>query len=191
MIGRNVSRRSEREDQRVAIRPWAASDLWLLRRLLGEPEMMRYLGGPESPAAIEARHRRYLRADPETNGLFAVTAGPAAEPVGWVGFWEAEWRGEKVWECGWHVLPEAQGSGIASEAARLMVAETRGRRRHRGLHAFPAVENDASNALCRALGFTRLGEVDVEYPKGRQMRSNDWRLDLWPPPESGSGAESG
>lgn len=36
-------------------------------------------------------------------------AGPDAEAVGWVGYWESEWRGETVWECGWSVLPEAQG----------------------------------------------------------------------------------
>ena len=103
----------------VALRPWAAGDLALLQRLLGEPEMMRHLGGPESPDAIRARHERYLLADPEKNGLFAVTLGPDAEAVGWVGYWESEWRGETVWECGWSILPEAQGRGIATAAAAL------------------------------------------------------------------------
>jgi RimJ/RimL family protein N-acetyltransferase len=164
---------------RVAIRPWAEGDLWLLRRLLGEPEMMRFLGGPESPEAIEARHRRYVGADPETHGLFAVTAGPGAEPVGWVGFWESEVDGEPVWECGWSVLPETQGRGVATEAAAQLVAEAAGRRRHRWLCASPSVDNAASNALCRALGFESRGETEVEYPKGHLMRSIDWRLDLW------------
>jgi RimJ/RimL family protein N-acetyltransferase len=164
----------------VALRPWAPGDLWLLRRLLGEPEMMRYLGGPESPEAIEVRHRRYLTADPATNGLFAIIAGPEAEPVGWTGFWESELDGEPVWECGWNVLPEAQGRGVATAAAALMIAEVRGRRRHRRLHAFPSVDNAASNALCRALGFECRGECEVEYPQGRLMLSNDWRLALWP-----------
>ena len=164
----------------VALRPWAEGDLWLLRRLLGEPEMMRFLGGPESPEAIEARHRRYLTADAATNGLFAIVAGPEAEPVGWTGFWESEWDGERVWECGWSVLPEAQSRGVATAAATLMVAEARARRRHRRLHAFPSVDNDPSNALCRALGFESLSPVEVEYPKGHVMRSSDWRLDLWP-----------
>ena len=164
----------------VALRPWAEGDLWLLHRLLGEPEMMRFLGGPESPEAIEARHRRYLTSDPATNGLFAIVAGPEAAPVGWTGFWESEWDGHLVWECGWNVLPEAQGRGVATAAAALMIAEARGRRRHRWLVAFPSVDNAPSNALCRALGLEWRGEVEVEYPKGHLMRSNDWRLDLWP-----------
>lgn len=162
----------------VALRPWATGDLRLLQRLLGAPEMTRYLGGPESPEAIRARHERFLVADPESHGLFAVTAGPAAEAVGWVGYWESEWHGELVWECGWNVLPEAQGRGVATTAAALMIDDARRRGRHRHLHAIQAVDNAASNALCRRLGFALLGEAEVDYPSGVVMRSNDWLLDL-------------
>ena len=162
----------------VALRPWAADDEWLLQRLLGDPQMTRYLGGLESQGAIRARHERYLVADPDNHGLFAVTVGPAAEAVGWVGYWESEWHGELVWECGWNVLPEAQGRGVATAAAALMIADARRRGGHRHLHAIQAVGNAASNALCRTLGFELLGEVEVEYPTGIVMRSNDWRLDL-------------
>jgi RimJ/RimL family protein N-acetyltransferase len=162
----------------VALRPWAAGDLWLLERLLGDPEMTRHLGGPESQEAIRARHERFLVADPESHGLFAVTAGPAAEAVGWVGYWESEWHGELVWECGWNVLPKAQGRGVATAAAALMIDDARRRGRHRHLHAIQAVGNAASNALCRRLGFELLGEVEVDYPTGVVMRSNDWHLDL-------------
>ncbi len=44
-------------------------------------------------------------------------------------------------------------------------------------------DNAASNALCRTLGFTLLGPVDVEYPKGSVMHSYDWCLDLARPPQ--------
>lgn len=172
---------SDRGSQGEALRPWAEADLPLLHRLLGDPGMMRYLGGPESREAIEARHQRYLTADPEKNGLFAVIAGEETKAVGWVGFWETEYGGERVWECGWHVAPEAQGRGVATAATALLLAKARRRGRHRLLHAFPAVDNAASNALCRTLGFRCLGEVEVEYPKGRPMRSNDWQYELWPP----------
>lgn len=162
----------------VAIRPYSTGDLWLLERLLGDPEMMRYLGGPESVDAIRARHERYLAFDPAKGGLFTITLGSAASAVGWIGYWEAEWQKEAVWECGWHVLPESQGRGVAASGTALMVERARRHGTHRYLHAFPSVDNAASNALCRRVGFQLLGAVEVEYPRASAMRSNDWRLDL-------------
>lgn len=164
----------------VSIRPWAPGDLWLLERLLGDPAMMGHLGGPDTSEAILARHERYLASDLTHEGLFAVTAGAGAgaEPVGWVGYWETEVDGESVWECGWHVLPEHQGRGVATAATALALADAAARGVHRHVHAFPSVDNTASNALCRSLGFTLLGEADVEYPVGHTMHSNDWCLDL-------------
>jgi RimJ/RimL family protein N-acetyltransferase len=44
--------------------------------------------------------------------------------------------------------------------------------------------NEASNAICRKLGFELLGEEDFEYPPGNPIRCNDWRLDLATPRRS-------
>jgi RimJ/RimL family protein N-acetyltransferase len=168
----------------VALRPWQSGDLSLLEALLGDPAMTTYVGGPESPAQLRARHQRYL-AD-KSSGLFAVVLAPEAgavhapeaAAVGWVGYWEKEWLGRHVWECGWSVLPDHHGRGIATAAAQLLIGRARADGRHRFLHAFPSVDNGASNAVCRKNGFVRRGEVDIEFPPGRPMRCNDWRLDL-------------
>ena len=160
----------------VTVRPWEEADLWLLGRLLGDPAMMRHLGGPESPDSIRSRHERYLASNPATNGLFTILLGEDA--VGWVGYWESDWQGQAVWECGWHVLPEAQGRGVATAGTALMLERVRTHGVHDHIHAFPSVDNAASNALCRRLEFELLGEVDVEYPRGSMMRANDWCLDL-------------
>jgi len=162
----------------VAIRPWSAGDLGLLERLLGDPATTQHLGGPATPEAVRARHERYLTADPARHGLYAIVLGPEAEAVGWVGYWESEWQGEAVWECGWHVVAEHQGRGVATAATALLLDRARRHGIHRHMHAFPSVDNVASNALCRTLGFTLLGEEEVEYPVGTMVRSNDWRLDL-------------
>ena len=153
--------------------------------------MMVHLGGPESPDAIRARHERYLVADPEKHGLFAVTVGPDAEAVGWVGYWESEQCGETVWECGWSVLPQAQGLGVGTAAAALLIADARRRGTHRWLHAVSSVDNAASNALCRTLGFELLGEAALDYPGGQVLRSNDWRLDLGGAADAGSAGTAG
>ncbi len=49
------------------------------------------------------------------------------------------------------------------------------------MHAFPSVENDASNAICREVGFTLHREVELEDRRvpGNFLRFNDWYLDLF------------
>lgn len=165
---------------RVELRPYAAGDLALLTALLGDPEMTAHLGGPESPEALRARHERYLASDPETNGLFVILAGAERVPAGWVGYWETPWRDATAWEFGWHLLAEQQGRGVATIAMTELLSRARRTRRHRMAVAFPAIENVASNALAARLSFGLLGETEVEFPKGRWMRANEWALELWP-----------
>lgn len=160
----------------VRVRPYDETDLELLRALLGDAEMTRFIGGPETDEAIVARHERYLASAPDASGLFTVHVGET--PVGWVGFWESSWGGSVQWECGWHVVGGYQRQGVASIATRRVLDEARARHRYRFVDAFPAVANAASNALCRSLGFLDLGQEDVEYPKGQTMRARHWRYDL-------------
>jgi RimJ/RimL family protein N-acetyltransferase len=165
----------------VDLRLWAQGDLPLLERLMGDPAMMEHLGGPEMPEKIRSRHARYCQIDNSgTGNMFVIVASPERAAAGSIGYWERVWRGQQVWETGWNVLPEFQGQGIATRAAVLLVERARESGKHRFLHAFPSVDNDPSNAICRKVGFALLEEVDFEYPPGNLMRCNDWRLDLFP-----------
>lgn len=161
----------------VDIRPWSDGDLPLLQRLLGDPAMTTYLGGPESPAKIRERHERYCRG-PNKGRVFAVIVGSERQAAGWVGYWEKEWRGQRVWETGWSVLQEFQGQGVATRATAIVVERARAEGTHQFIHAFPSVENRPSNAICRKLGFALQEEAELEYPLGHFMRCNDWRMDL-------------
>ena len=172
--------------QDVRIEPWAEHDLGLLR-LVNAPEMTEHLGGPETEEQVVARHARYLALPGTGRGqMFSIRlgAGPGADPdvAGSIGYWETVWRGEKVYETGWGVLPAFRGRGLAVAAAAAVTALLRAEGRHRELHAFPSVGNPASNAICRRAGFTLLAECDFEYPEGTFMRCNDWCLDLTAPP---------
>jgi len=168
----------------VALRPWAEGDFALLSRLLGDPTMTEHLGGPEAPEKLAERHARYLPGGGRGGGeQFAIVAGPRRVAVGWTGFWESEWRARRVWEIGWSVLAEHQGRGVASQAAALLIMRLRSVGRHRYVYAFPSVDNAASNAVCRSLGMTFGRAHEIEYPRGRLMNANEWRLDLrepWP-----------
>ncbi len=164
----------------VELSPWSADDLDLLQKLLGDPEMMEHLGGPESQEQILRRHQRYLRLpESETDYMFKIVWVPHAEGVGNVGYWRKTWRDQAIYEIGWLVLPAYQGQGIATKAAAAAIRHVQQGPKYQFMHAFPSVENNASNAICRKLGFTLVEECQVEYPPGRSMTVNDWRLDLF------------
>jgi RimJ/RimL family protein N-acetyltransferase len=133
--------------------------------------MMRFLGGPESREKLAERQAKY---ELPGSGMFKILVDGVA--AGSVGYWERE---ESSFEAGWSVLPAFQGRGIGTAGTAEVIALARAERRHRFMHAYPSVENPASNAICRKLGFTLLAAHDFEYPPGHMLRCNDWRLELF------------
>ena len=174
---RTVIEQADTFDGGVArIEPWGAADFPLLVKL-NDPEMTKHVGGPESPEKLAERQSRYEKAD---SRQYRIVLGLGGDGVGWVGYWATTWDDQPIWEIGWAVLPSFQGRGIASSATALLVEMARAEQQHRFVHAFPKVENAPSNAICRKLGFTSLGDID--FPARRQggfVRCNDWRLDLF------------
>jgi RimJ/RimL family protein N-acetyltransferase len=164
----------------VRLEPWGKDDLPLLEKLMGDPAMTEHLGGPESPERIAERQARYEDVGDTSKGrMFKIVDEATGESVGSVGYWERDWRDQQVYETGWSVLPAFQGRGIAGAATGLVIDLARAEKKHRFLHAFPSVDNAASNAICRKLSFTLLEAREFEYPPGNVMRCNDWRLDLF------------
>jgi RimJ/RimL family protein N-acetyltransferase len=168
-----VSVLSELAGPSIRLESWSERDEPLLQQLLGVPEMTEHVGGPESTDKIAERQARYQV--PGSRQYRIVVDG---EDAGWVGYWEREWLGEKVWETGWSVLPGFQGRGVASEATRQLIEIARAERTLRYVHAYPSLDNAPSNAICRKVGFELAGDYEFEYPKGNLMRCNDWRYDL-------------
>lgn len=162
----------------VRLRAWSEGDLWILRAA-NSAKMTERIGGPESDEKVLDRHRRYLALHaPDAGQMFVIEAGPTAEPIGSIGYWEKRWTDQDVYETGWGVLPAFQGRGLATAAARLVARHAREHGNRASLHAFPNVDNLASNAICRKAGFTLVGPCDFEYPPGNLLHCNDWRLDL-------------
>ena len=157
----------------VRLRVYGDGDLGLLLGLLGDDEAMCYLGGALSDGDICARHDRYLH-PAAGDHLFVIEAD--GEPAGWIGLWDGE--DDDTCEAGWHVLRPLQGRRIASAALAVLLDMAVRLGRCRYVDAHPSVDNAASNALCRSAGFEALGEVVVEFPKGRPMRATHWRYDM-------------
>jgi RimJ/RimL family protein N-acetyltransferase len=153
-------------------------DLGLSLRIEGDSEMMSHLGGPRTKEQIAEVHQRRL--DLMARGeafMYKILLDDSDEPEGSIGMWEKEWNGANVHEMGWMILPEFQGKGLAATAGRMILDRARSDPRFTVIHAFPAVDNAASNAICRKLGFENQGELEFEFA-GRTLRCNDWRLDL-------------
>jgi RimJ/RimL family protein N-acetyltransferase len=159
----------------VRIERWGEGDHALLAALNGDPAMMAHVGGAESAEKIGERQARYVQ-DP---GQFRIVDADTGQGAGWVGFWTREWRGATVYEIGWSVLPAFQGRGFASAATVLAVDAARAAGGAPAIHAFPAVGNAPSNAVCRRAGFALVQEaMAFEYPPGNTLVCNDWRLEL-------------
>ena len=100
----------------VALQPWSASGIALLRRC-NVPEMMLHLGGPESDEALIARNEKYLALWKTGEArMFQVLADGAPDPVAMVGYWDSIWREIPIYEMGWSIAPEHQGKGYATRA---------------------------------------------------------------------------
>jgi len=158
----------------VRIERWGEGDGALLEKLLRNPQMTTHIGGPETAEKLAERQAGY-----QVPGSRQYKILVDGEDAGWVGYWEREWRGERVYEMGWSVVPRFQGRGVASTATRQLIDIARAERTLRYVHAYPSIENSPSNAICRRLGFELMGDYEFEYPKGHFMRCNDWRFALF------------
>jgi len=100
--------------------------------------------------------------------------------VGIVGYWDREEEGERVLEAGWSVEEDYRGRGIAPAAVIAMLDWARANGDTLPVHAYPRVDNPASNAVCRKAGFALVREADFELTPGNVHRLNDWVVELAP-----------
>ncbi|MDX6287459.1 MAG: hypothetical protein QOG53_2944 [Frankiales bacterium] len=139
--------------------------------------MMADLGGPQRPDDMPAKVARDVELT-EADGAWVLMIVPGEDPsvvAGTVALWPHEGDSPKS-EIGWMVLPEFQGQGLAKAAVGEVLQRARADGRWGVVHAFPSVTNVASNALCRALGFSRVAEEDLLFSE-QIFRVNHWCVD--------------
>jgi RimJ/RimL family protein N-acetyltransferase len=147
-------------------------------RMRCDPAMMAELGGPLPREGIEAKVESDVRKTQADVHWVSMIVPDAADPetvAGSVVLWTHD-DGDRMSEIGWMVLPEFQGQGLAKRSVRALLERARDDGRWGLVHAFPGVTNAASNALCRSIGFTLVGEQEVDFAN-RRIRSNHWRID--------------
>jgi RimJ/RimL family protein N-acetyltransferase len=141
-----------------------------------DPVMMAELGGPlprEGMAAKVARDVQQAAADTAWIKMIIPDGSAPGMVAGSVTLWSHEDSGTAMSEIGWMVLPEFQGRGIATAAVRMLLALAGEQDRWGLVHAFPAITNAPSNAVCRSSGFRFAGEQETAFA-GRIFRTNHW-----------------
>jgi RimJ/RimL family protein N-acetyltransferase len=146
------------------------ADAPLFEAELCDPVMMEHLGGPISSEDARATLERQL--DPERTWSFVIVTDEG-EDAGSVALWTHD---DGVSEIGWMVLPRFQRRGLGRGAVAMILERARADGRWGPIHAYPTVTNEASNAMCRTLGFDLLETIDGEY-SGRPLRLHHWCWD--------------
>jgi RimJ/RimL family protein N-acetyltransferase len=164
----------------VQLRDVLPRDVDAYVRMRCDPVMMAELGGPLPRDGIAAKVEidvRKTRADVYWVSMIVPDGSGPETVAGNVALWShADGDDKGLSEIGWMVLPEYQGRGLAKRAVRALLERARDDGRWGVIHAFPGVTNVASNALCRSIGFTLVGERDVTFA-GRVLHTNHWRID--------------
>jgi RimJ/RimL family protein N-acetyltransferase len=163
----------------MELRDISMDDLALYEAISTDPVMWTELGGPRSREGLYEKLRGIVD-DVQAGRIWYLVIIPEVAdpaPAGTVCIWDHPWDGETINEIGWMVLPEHQGRGLATEAVRLSLDRARSEGRWDVIHAFPAVTNGPSNAICRKSGFSMIEEVDYTGFAG-VLRCNHWVVDL-------------
>jgi RimJ/RimL family protein N-acetyltransferase len=157
---------------RILLRPWRDEDANFLLDLESRWEVVRFLGA--QPTIMNTREdalasiARRCAIDDPIHGIWAVTTAADGRLVGNLLLKPAPLSiGESAGgpvdvEIGWHLHPDAWGHGYATEAAAAVLDDAFGR----GLARIIAVtdpDNHASQAVCRRLGMTNLGQTTRYY----------------------------
>jgi RimJ/RimL family protein N-acetyltransferase len=158
--------------------PLTAADEDLAVRIECDPDLMTHIGGPCSEHDVRASHKRRLALMNQGDAhMYKILDDTSDAVVGTIGIWKIDWKGPHSWEIGWFVLAEHQGKGVATEAASVIVSQSRADPLVRQIYVFSTTTNTASNAIARKLGMQLQGEFDNEGFAG-VLRCNECSMDL-------------
>ena len=111
--------------------------------------------------------------------FYTVRVGDDPEPVGIGAVFATPWDGEVIYEAGIMLRPDETRRGVGLATLSQLAERARTELRLARVHGFTAVGNAGGNTICRRLGWTLVGECDLDY-EGRPIRCNHWAKDLTP-----------
>lgn len=162
------------ETPRLLLRRWHSDDLDGFAAVNAQPEVMRYIhdGRTLDRAATAERLATYQRHWHERGfGLYAVEVRETGELAGFTGLAVPTFLPEimPAVEIGWRLGRAYWGRGLATEAARAVVAHARAGLGLRRLVSIHVVGNEASARVMIKLGMS-LERETVQPDTGRRVR---------------------
>ena len=156
--------------ERLLLRPPTPHDVEFVLDLYSRHEVVQYIGRGEAQTSrgqAVKRIERYRAQFTGSLGVWLIERQSDHPPAGFVlmkpiPFSEGFESDETHIEIGWHLHPDAWGSGIATEAAHALIDHAR----TNGIGHLVAVthaHNLASQAVARRLGMTYEGPTDRYY----------------------------
>jgi [ribosomal protein S5]-alanine N-acetyltransferase len=139
---------SPTDTERLRFGTWSMDDVDRALSLWGNPEVMRYIGGPYTREKATARVQEEI-ANLETRH---VQYWPIFRDDAFAGVCGLRPRGE-IFTIGFHLLPEHWGRGYAPEAARAVIDYARYVIRATALYAGHHPQNEKSRRVLESLGF--------------------------------------
>jgi RimJ/RimL family protein N-acetyltransferase len=164
------------ETDRLVIRELVEDDAEFVHRLLNSPNFKRYIGDrnvrSDEDARVFIRDRYRKSYELHGYGLYAVELRADGTPIGMCGFVRRDTLPAP--DLGFAFLPEHERKGYGSESSIAVVNYGRKTFGFSELLAITTVDNDASVALLKKIGFEFDSVIDT--PEGERL--NLFRLTL-------------
>jgi ribosomal-protein-alanine N-acetyltransferase len=139
--------------ERLGFGLWSTSDLMLAHQLWANAEVTSLIGGPFTDEQIEQRLNREIASMSAYNvqywPIFLLESDQFAGCAG-LRPYKVD---QKIYELGFHLLPEFWGRGLAQEAGRAVIAFAFERLAAEALFAGHHPANSASRRVLTKLGF--------------------------------------
>jgi RimJ/RimL family protein N-acetyltransferase len=155
--------------ERLVVRDWADADAPRMLDIYSRDEVVRYLGSVPNPMrTIDQAHERIARGRTRNRenppcGWWAIEVRDTGVVVGTVAVVPVDGDTGEI-EVAWHLHPDSQGFGYATEAARGALAHAHAAG-VREVLALTDPANTASQAVCRRLGLDLVETSDRYYGK--------------------------
>lgn len=153
------------ETARLRLREWDAADEARFYAVMNRPEVMRHLGGVQTPEGWNAAYQRIAGYQRDYGHTFWIVEDrDRGELLGFCGIKRvnAPGAGDLTGrhEIGWRLRPEAWGKGIAKEAAIASMGLAFDRFDAPDVVALTVPFNTPSQGLMKRLGMTRCPDFD-------------------------------